>query len=298
MTGELLALGAAVCFAAANVTIVKGTPGEADDNGAFVSLLLTAAIAGAGFLIQGMAHGFPPVTIRALAWFAGAGVLTGFIGRVFLYASVQRLGAVRASAIKRLNPFFAVALGVGFLGEAVTPGMATGMAFIVASFALLVAASFRRTGGKAGPAPNWTGYVYGPVSALGYAFGYLLRKAGLNDAPEPFLGACVGAVVGACLFAAVGAFSKSYGRAVRATFTRPRGWLITAGAMSSCGQILYFFALGHAAISRVALVASMEVFVTLALTAIFLRRREVVTRSVVAAAVLGVIGTALVFADR
>jgi drug/metabolite transporter (DMT)-like permease len=44
--GELLALLSACCFAASNVTITRGAR-DSQDNGAFMSILLTAAIAGA-----------------------------------------------------------------------------------------------------------------------------------------------------------------------------------------------------------------------------------------------------------
>ena len=42
--GEWYALGSALCFAVANITIMRGAPRGADDNGAFLSLLLTAGI--------------------------------------------------------------------------------------------------------------------------------------------------------------------------------------------------------------------------------------------------------------
>src|SRR5205085_10705331 len=108
-------------------------------NGAFVSLLITTAISGLGWMAVGMARGFEPVTMRVLLWFAGAGVFTAFVGRVFFYASVERLGAMRSSTLKRLNPFFAVILGVLVLSEPITRGMGIGLALIVASFAVLLA---------------------------------------------------------------------------------------------------------------------------------------------------------------
>ena len=70
MIGDAFALLSATCFSIANVTIVRGTTPGDDDNGAFVSLLLTTAIAGAGWIAWGLAHGFVPVTPRAIAWFA------------------------------------------------------------------------------------------------------------------------------------------------------------------------------------------------------------------------------------
>jgi len=61
--------------------------------------------------------------------------------------------------------------------------------------------------------------------------------------------------------------------------------------MSSFGQILYFAALNVSAMSRVALISSMEVFVTLFLGFLLLRRRESLTRPIALAAALGVAGT-------
>ena len=297
--GDAFALASATCFAISNVTIARGARPEAEDNGAFVSLLLTTVISGAGWLLAGSARGFEPVTARALLWFAGAGVFTAFVGRVFFYASVERLGAMRSSALKRLNPFFAVLLGVLVLGESLTGGMTIGLALILASFAVLVIGSGQANdvlapGKPRGSARARFGYLYGIVSALGYSSGYLLRKMGLAEAHDALLGAMVGCFVGALLFLATATFNADYARAVRATFARHNPWLIGAGVMSSFGQILYFAALNESPMSRVALISSMEVFVTLFLAFAFLRTRERLTPALAIAAALGVAGTAFI----
>ncbi len=108
--GDAFALTSALCFAISNVTIVRGARRGSHDNGAFLSLLLTAGISAAGWCVTSALNGAAPVTLRGVLWLAAAGVFSAFIGRVFLYASIQRLGAIRASAVKRLNPFFAVVL--------------------------------------------------------------------------------------------------------------------------------------------------------------------------------------------
>jgi drug/metabolite transporter (DMT)-like permease len=293
--GDAFAIASAVCFSVSNVTIARGARSDSADNGAFVSLLLTTAISALPWLGVGLARGFEPVTLRAVLWFAGAGVFTAFVGRVFFYSSVERLGAMRSSALKRLSPFFAVILGVLVLGETLTGGAMGGLVLLVASFAVLVAGERRRADQAAlSPRPSRVGYAYAIVSALGYSTGYLLRKMGLADAHDAFLGAAIGCAVGAMLFVVTGAFKPTYAAAVRATFARPNAWLIGAGMMSSFGQILYFAALNESPMSRVALIVSMEVFVTLFLGYALLRRSERVTPALVAAAILGVAGTALI----
>src|SRR5690606_23113458 len=142
-----------------------------------ITFLLSFAIWG----LMGLSSGWSPISATALAWFALAGLLTIFFGRVFLYASIQHLGAVKASAIKRLNPFFSVLLGVLLLGEPLNPEWLTGMALICASFYVPVRQALRSgrspEGRTAGPGAlerlKNLGYLYGPVSAFAYASGYV-----------------------------------------------------------------------------------------------------------------------------
>ena len=294
--GDAFAVASSIGFAASNVLVAQGMRGGRDDNGAFLSLLVTLVLSGGLWAVLGAARGFEAVTWRGVAWFCGAGVFSMFVGRVFSYASIARLGAMRGSTMKRLIPFFSVMLGVGVLGERLTTGMLAGMALIVASFALLLARE-RGGGPGAGKAPAAglnAGYIYGPVSALGYAAGSLLRKMGLAEAHDALLGAALGSVVGVALFLATAAFSAPYARAVRSTFRRPSGWLLGAGTAATCGQVFYFAALDRAPLARVALISSSEIFVTLLLGWIFLKRTETLTLPVVAAAVLGFAGAALV----
>jgi uncharacterized membrane protein len=187
-------------------------------------------------------------------------------------------------------------LGVAILQEHLTGGMAVGLVLIAASFAVLMAGSGRDPGGARPRVSSMVraGYFYGIVSALGYACGYLLRKMGLAEAHDALLGVTVGCFVGLALFLATASFNAGYARAVRATFARPNYWLAGAGIMSSFGQIFYFAALNESPMSRVALISSMEVFVTLFLGFVFLRNHERLTPALVIAAMLGVAGTAFI----
>ena len=294
--GDAFAIASAVSFAGSGVAIARGRRPDVDDNGAFTSLLVTTAIAGGIWLALGLVRGFDAVTGRALAWFAGAGVLTAYVGRVAYYATVERLGAMRTTTLQRLNPFFAVMMGVIVLHESIAGRTSVGLALVVASFAVLVLAARGRDGTplKRLGSMERMGYVTGIVSALGYSTGYLLRKMGLAEAHDAFLGAAVGCAVGALLFAATAPFNARYAASLRATFRHPNPWYIAAGTLSSAGQVLYFAALNELPMSRVALIVSMEVFVSLFLGYLFLRRRERLTPGLVAAAILGVAGTAFI----
>ena len=81
---------------------------------------------------------------------------------------------------------------------------------------------------------------------------------------------------------------------LRATFSEFNPWLWLAGLFTSFGQLIYFAALQHTTLSKIALIASMEVFVTMFLTRMLLTSEREISRDVIFAAVLGVLGTLLV----
>jgi drug/metabolite transporter (DMT)-like permease len=257
---------------------------------------------------------------------------------------------VQASAVKRLNPFFSVLLGVLVLGEPFDSIMMIGMLLIFSSFGVLLKQSMAPTSGSAAPtngsatptngsatptngsatptngsatptngsatptngsatprssgsesaARSWAakltnlGFFYGPVSALAYATGYVARKQGLIALPDPAFGTMLGSVIGAVFFVLAAQFVDSYRHAVRNALTTFSPWLFATGVLSSMGQLLYFMALSHSTISRVALISSMEVFVTIFLTVVIFRSREQLSVPVLLAAGLGVAGTAFI----
>jgi drug/metabolite transporter (DMT)-like permease len=252
------------------------------------------------------AHGMPPIERASLLWFAGAGILTIFIGRVFLYASIQRLGAVRASAVKRLNPLFSVLLGVLLLGERVDGPMALGMLMIGASFGVLIRQSLRAAGAAAAPAAPRSvratlvnlGFFYGPVSALAYACGYVARKEGLLGMPDPAFGTMFGSIAGALMFVLIAQFVDSYRRALRLTFSVFNPWLFAAGVLSSAGQLLYFAALNSSTIARCAMIGSMEALFTIFFAVAASRSLKQLNGPVLLAAALGVAGTASIMFRR
>lgn len=304
--GATFAILSMTLFATANIAIMRGFDGKTRSGGAFVSIVITFLLSFAIWLLMGLHGGWSPVTGRAVAWFALAGVLTVFFGRVFLYASIQHLGAVKASAIKRLNPFFSVLLGVLLLGESLNGSLLAGMALIFAGFYVLVRQTLRsgeppQKGQTDEPGAlarlQNLGYLYGPVSALAYASGYVARKQGLLILPDAAFGTMLGAATGIVVFVAASRFASHYRDDIRQTFTTLNPWLLLAGILSSFGQLCYFVALSHSSISKIALITSMEVFVTMFLSVVVFRSKEKLTRDVVAAAVLGVAGTVFVILD-
>jgi drug/metabolite transporter (DMT)-like permease len=144
--GELLALTGATCFAIANVTISLGAVRKKGDNGALLSVIVTAAVSLLVWLLvgaEGALDHAPQAVLLGLAWFTASGLLTTVFGRITLFRSIQDLGVVRASALKRLVPFFSAVLAFVILGEVITGVMLGGMVMIAFGFGMLISRSLK-----------------------------------------------------------------------------------------------------------------------------------------------------------
>lgn len=334
--GDLIAVLSAVLFSFTNVLVRKGTTSTSKDNGVFVSIVLTAAISGLCVLVLGLINGFPRFTLEGTLWFAGAGFMTAFLGRILQYASIQHLGSVRAAAMKRLIPFYAVVLGALLLGEPITFPLVIGMICIFTGILMVIAQSFRAARTKQetaqikqetaasaetpatapATAPATTpatapatrsnrikagfaligtlGFFYGPAAALAYSLGYIARKKGLLEIADPFTGAMLGGATGVILFAVMALFQEKYRYSVAETFRTFKPWLFFAGVANSLGQISYFFALQLSAVTRVSLISSLEVFITMFLSVWIFKTREQLTLTVIIACIISTIGAAVI----
>jgi drug/metabolite transporter (DMT)-like permease len=320
MIGELLALLAAFSFGCANVMVKRGVTPQSVDNGAFLSVLITFVLAGIITITRGLFQDWTLFTAKGIGWFVLAGILTAFLGRTLLFSSIQHLGSVRASAIKRLNPLFTVLIGVLFLHDSLNSMIIIGMIMILGSSAILMYESFisYRRAKREEAATNektvvlseeasnknlWVkgfqllaslGYMYGVVSALAYSVGYVVRKEGLEEIPDPFFGTMIGALVGIMIFLILSLVKKQYRKSIRLTFTSFRPWLFAAGTATSLGQILYFSALTYSDVSRVAIIASTDVIFTLILSSLIFKTHEGITRTVFFTSVIAMTGAVFI----
>ncbi|MBD8591029.1 DMT family transporter [Peribacillus simplex] len=310
--GESLAFLAAFSFGCANVMVKKGTKPNSIDNGTFLSILITFFLAGVIALGRGMVKVWVIFTAEGIGWFVIAGILTAFIGRILLFKSIQLLGSVRASAIKRLNPLFAVLIGIFFLHESLNTWSILGIIFIFGSSVVLMYESFIvakknnknvHTSKLAKAGDGWYirlktiasfSYVYGVISAFAYAIGYVVRKEGLDEMPDPYVGTMVGALVGILVFLILSLFQKRYRQSIQSTFSSFQPWLFGAGIATSLGQILYFIALSQSGVSQVAVIASTDVIFTLFLSSLVFKTHEGITKTVIYASITAMVGAGLI----
>ncbi len=295
--GEVLALLSALCFACSNVFVSKGSTGKGDRGVIFsvlvtlvFSLLLWLTVGGATFPSESRAD-----MLRGIFWFSVAGVFAMVFGRTFIYASLRYLGVTRASSLKKLTPFFSVILAYVLLSEAITALDMSGMALIGLAFAMLTVQSLRKLPPEErAQTPRLKDYSWGVGASASYAMSMITRKFGLAHLASPALGTLIGAVVGFAFYLVAACFSERYRSNLRNLFRNLNGWLVLAAVFMSSGQITVFAALSYADVSTVAILGSLEVFLSSFLAVFVFKAEKNPGLWVYLAACLAVIGAVMV----
>ena len=306
MTGEALSLLAAFFFAVNGVMVAKGVAaGDGrGDHGALLSIIMTVAMAAAAWIVTADTGTLrmPSAALAAgVLWFAVSGILTIFLGRTLLYQSIASIGAIRASMLLRLHPFFSVLLAALILGETVGAVAAGGMLLIMLSFALLLRRAFGQRppaepGTTAETRPSPLDYVYGPASAFSYAFGAIVRKHALGLVPDASFGTLVSALTGIVSFAVAALFVERYRYAFKGVFKNASRWQIAAGLFASAGQLSNFAAIQHIEVSRAVMITSAEIFLSMFLAVYVLKTEKRPDAVTLVAAALAMVGVVLVAA--
>lgn len=296
MTGEALALVSAVAFAMGSVAVAKGAKIDSSESGVLLSILATGLLAAIGWLIAGR----PPEELvatrdtfwTALGWFCATGVLATVWGRLALFKSVQFAGVVRATTVRRLTPFVSVLFAWALLGEVVTGVAGLGMLLMALSFVLLIVDNRNKLDTAQLPegADLTRGYTFGVICAVAYAASYIARKSGLDIVPDPYFGAFIGSTAALAYYLAGCVVSSDYRAMVRRTLTKPNSWQLLAAFCISAGQISQFMALTHTTVSRVAVINSVEIFISFYLAVILFRTERWPPPIIIVATLVATVG--------
>jgi drug/metabolite transporter (DMT)-like permease len=111
------------------------------------------------------------------------------------------------------------------------------------------------------------------ASGGAYAFGLLARKFGLAGIADPILGTFIGALAAIIFYVVASAWVADYRRAFRELTKRINPWQMLAALLISAGQITQFAALQYTTVSRVAIISSLEIFISI-LLAVYVFRME------------------------
>lgn len=310
--GIVLALVSALAFSSNYIFIQTGMKRSKKDNGEFLSLVTMVILISAIELLRITSNGGPrmQLTVESFVYFAFAGFLTAFVGRILLFAGIRRIGSSRAAALKNTAPVFTVLIAVLLLGERISFWGGVGMAVIFFALFLQARHDFRLSnfpqreetehanphdsGQKMLQRTLRNGLLLSFSAALFFGLGQISRKQGMVHFDDPILGSLIGSSVALVLFLLMKSVNGSLKETIRYNLRHFNIHFVAAGMLTGIAQISFFAALLYTNVSYTSVVAAMEPIITVFLVKLFLRREEKVTLRLGATALTIFLGTFII----
>ena len=291
--GDLLALGAAGCWALGSVMSVM--PSRHLGAIAFTRwrMLMVAFMLWAVVALTGSWRGFSSDVLGALAL---SGLVGIFVGDTALFAAMNRLGPRRSGVLFATHAAFSAALGFALLGERMSLQAFVGALLTLGGVMLAILLGRHKDETHAWEADRGhvgAGVVLALLAALCQALGSLFAKPVMAQGIDPVLASAVrvtvatGAHFGLLLAGYQGA------RAIQAPTVRVLGQVALNGLISmGIGMTLVLLALKQGDIGMVAILSSVSPILLLPLLWLQLKRAPAPGAWVGAS--LTVLGTALI----
>lgn len=221
---------------------------------------------------------------RAVFYFIAAGIIGPFIGRVFLYMGLDRVGASIGSPLSEIKPLYAAIGAVLFLGERLSPSIVLGTLLIIIG---VITISLEESGGAIEKRWSKKDLTFPILAGVCFGILHVLRKMGLNGIPVPVAGVTMQNASALVFFPLLGLIQRGRQRLV---LEEKGAWIIfsLSGLSMFLAQLCVFFALDLGQVIVVSPLSSLSPLFVLLLVRIFLRGLEKVTWRIV----LGVIFTA------
>ncbi|MWD28707.1 EamA family transporter [Aquicoccus sp. SCR17] len=305
LIGELFATFAAFCYALGSVATTKNARTEGGGGSAvLLSVVLTALLSAGLWVFAGPTLAVTNREILiGIGCFVVAGVLGTILGRVLFFRSIELAGAIETGLMRRLIPVFAALLAILVLGEAIT--LALGLAFLLvfSGVGIVILAAPRRLDpssqhGAYSTRDRNAGRVLALVSAGSYGGSYTMRKFSMNWLPDPLAGAFIGAVTAMAWYAFAALFNAGYRRQVRELFRRPAFWQAMAAISISVGQTAQFVALKFTSVTAVAIIGTVEMFISAWLAAFVFKTEARPGAGFVVASLLALAGVTILALSR
>ena len=224
----------------------------------------------------------------AVLTFVAAGFCGPFLGRLFLFTGLQRVGVAVTTPIYNVQVLFTAVAGVLFFSETLTPFIGVGTVAMLVGLALL---GLDASGGNRDRPRRALDLLFPLGAGFFIAITYVFRKWGLQITPEVFLGLAV--MSSTALLTSMGAGAVK-GQALSIPGGRTLVMFTIGGVMAITAHLCVLGALLHGDLLIVVPLQNMEPLFAVVLSRLFLRRLELVTPAVAAGALLVVTGGVLV----
>jgi transporter family protein len=250
---------------------------------AITTLILNLISAILAIGLYAIGDGVTTWPLAALFWFILVGVFGNSVGRYLTLLGVNLIGLSRTQVMLQTILIWSSLLGIFFLGEQMTLGIAVGTLAIMCGAILLL--YDRRTDKVTTPFL----YYFVPVFAsFLLSLTFVFRKYGLVMLPSSSMGIAVSTGSAALLMAAIIPFDKKGGT----TRWDPRGlFIVFLGTMFQFMSALFFWsAVQRGEIVQIIPINRLSVLIVILLSWLFMQKQEAVTWRIALGGAISVLG--------
>jgi drug/metabolite transporter (DMT)-like permease len=247
-----------------------------------VALATTGGAAVVAFVVALAAHGTHEATLHSVWPFVVAGVVAPGVSQLLFVRAIELIGASRTAVLVGIAPLLSAGFAIALLGEPVRAGLVAGTLAIVAGGLLL---TWERTATRL-PA---LGFIVGGIAAVAIAARDNFVRWAAKENALPGTSAAALSLVAATVF-----LFLLFGRSSRRGLWEQRRVVVASALLLGAAYACLLEALDRGRVTVVAPLYATESLWAVLFAALLLRTSEAVGRRLVAAAVLMVLGGALI----
>jgi drug/metabolite transporter (DMT)-like permease len=251
-----------------------------------VALATTGGAAVVAFAVALAAHGTEEATLHSVWPFVVAGVVAPGVSQLLFVRAIELIGASRTAVLVGIAPLLSAGFAIALLGEPVHAGLVAGTLAIVAGGLLL---TWERSATRL-PA---LGFIVGGIAAVAIAARDNFVRWAAKENALPGTSAAVLSLAAATVFLLL-----LFGRSSRRGLWEQRRAVLASALLLGAAYACLLEALDRGRVTVVAPLYATESLWAVLFAALLLRTSEAVGRRLVAAAVLMVLGGALIGISR
>jgi drug/metabolite transporter (DMT)-like permease len=251
-----------------------------------VALVTTGGAAVVAAVIAAAAHGTHGATLHSVWPFAVAGIVAPGLSQLLFVRAIELIGASRTAVLVGIAPLLSAAFAIALLDEPVRTGLVVGTLTIVTGGLLL-------TWERAATRLPALGFIVGGVAAVAIAARDNFVRWAAKENALPGTTAAALSLVAATVFL-LALFARSSRRGLR----EQRGAVLASALLLGAAYACLLEALDRGRVTVVAPLYATESLWAVVFAALLLRTSEAVGRRLVAAALLMVVGGALIGISR
>jgi drug/metabolite transporter (DMT)-like permease len=225
----------------------------------------------------------------AILYFVLSGILGASVARFASYHAFKILGATRGNFLVNSSPLFVLPMSAIFLGEVITVSKIGGAILVCTAILILSMEGISESNEALFSRFTRRGAAFGLLAAVLYTFARLARKAGMDLANAPVSGSFVSSVTALLVVSGAAALTNQFNGTIKVERSAAKV-LFAAGLLQALGQVLEFAGYGTGDASLVVPLRGTTPLITAGLSYLFIRQYERMTRYLVVAIFVGVLG--------